>query len=150
MEWERPLMARHADFIAGPAPVGSVLNVGFGMGIVDTALQSHRPAQHTIIEAHPQVLKKMHMDGWASKEGVRVLEGRWQDVVPKLAEEGAQFDGIFFDTYAEDDLDLNAFHEFLPKLMKVGGRYSFYNGQCPDNVFFHGVACEVLRLQMKR
>lgn len=56
MEWERPLMARHANFIAGDAPVGSVLNVGFGMGIVDTALQSHRPAQHTIIEAHPQVL----------------------------------------------------------------------------------------------
>lgn len=36
-----------------------MLNVGFGMGMIDTALQARRPATHTIIEAHPDVLQKM-------------------------------------------------------------------------------------------
>lgn len=36
---------------------GDVLNVGFGLGIIDTAIQSHRPRSHTIIEAHPDVYK---------------------------------------------------------------------------------------------
>ncbi len=36
--------------------------------------------------------------GWDQRPGVRILFGRWQDVLPQL---GAQFDGIFFDTYSE-------------------------------------------------
>jgi len=31
----------------------------------------------------------------------------------------------------------------LPKLLKPGGVYSFFNGFCPDNIFFQGVACQV-------
>jgi hypothetical protein len=30
--------------------------------------------------------------------GVRLCEGRWQEVVPQLIQEGVKFDGIFFDT----------------------------------------------------
>lgn len=39
---------------------GDVLNVGFGLGLVDRAIQSNHPASHTIIEAHPDVLHKVH------------------------------------------------------------------------------------------
>ena len=38
---------------------GDVLNVGFGLGLVDTAIQSNEPRSHTIIEAHPDVLHKV-------------------------------------------------------------------------------------------
>ncbi|CAL8103937.1 unnamed protein product [Calicophoron daubneyi] len=173
MDWEQPLMARHAAWICRadqkPRPQElRILNVGFGMGIVDKEIQTHSPSSHVIIEAHPEVLKRMEENGWMSKSGVQVLKGRWQDAVHLLSNEIAEgtvppFDGIFFDTYAEDDLDLREFHSWLPKLLRLpkepaeseeagaeAGRYSYYNGVCPDNVFFHGVACETIRLHLKR
>lgn len=39
---------------------GDVLNVGFGLGLVDRAIQSNQPTSHTIIEAHPDVLRKVY------------------------------------------------------------------------------------------
>lgn len=32
---------------------GDVLNVGFGLGLVDEEIQKHKPRSHTIVEAHP-------------------------------------------------------------------------------------------------
>lgn len=110
MEWERPLMEAHASFLAGNAISGDntskdckkrVLNVGFGLGIVDTAIQTYNPSLHVIIEAHPTVYKKMIEDGWDKKSNVRICFGRWQDELPKLIAEGVVFDGIFYDTYGE-------------------------------------------------
>ena len=40
MGWETPLMERHAAVIC--ASGGDVLNVGFGMGIVDACIQAHQ------------------------------------------------------------------------------------------------------------
>lgn len=40
MGWETPLMERHAAIIC--AAGSDVLNVGFGMGIVDTFIQQHQ------------------------------------------------------------------------------------------------------------
>ncbi|CAH8875423.1 unnamed protein product [Trichobilharzia szidati] len=181
MDWETSIMEKHAAWICHADVVGSnndnkpplnILNVGFGMGIVDTAIQKYSPHSHVIIEAHPEVLQKMQSEGWYQRPGVRIIASRWQDAVVTLAneiEEGKmpRFSGIFFDTYAEDDKDLKEFNTWLPKLLSlppgeeqsVGnenevqplpGRYSYYNGLCPDNVFFHGVACETIRLHLKR
>lgn len=33
-------------------------------------------------------------------------------------------------------------------LSKPNGVYSFFNGLAPDNLFFHGVACECVKLQL--
>lgn len=104
-----------------------------------------------------KVLEKMEATGWTQRSGVRVYRGRWQDVVPRLESEIAEgrlepFDGVFFDTYAEDDRDLSQFHHHLPRIMSQypNARYSYYNGMCPDSVFFHGVACETTRLRLER
>jgi hypothetical protein len=35
-------------------------------------------------------------------------------------------------------------------LSKPHGRYSFFNGLAPDNIFFHGVACQCVKLQLGR
>lgn len=173
MDWETPIMEKHAAWICHADEINNtissplrVLNVGFGLGIVDTAIQKYSPDSHYIIEAHPEVLKKMKSEGWFAKPGVRIIPSKWQDAVVLLAKEiddGTipRFNGIFFDTYAEDDNDLREFHTWLPKLLSIpdqkgvedlpfSGRYSYYNGLCPDNVFFHGVACETMRLHLKR
>ncbi|KAG0586277.1 hypothetical protein KC19_2G078200 [Ceratodon purpureus] len=144
MAWENPLMAAHAKAIC--ANGGHVLNVGFGMGLVDTAIQSHNPASHTIIEAHPEVYKRMMETGWGEKPNVRILFGRWQDVLLQLD----SYDGIFFDTYGEFYDDLKEFHEHLPKLLKKGGIYSYFNGLCATNAFFHVVYCQLVALELAR
>ena len=134
MEWERPLMEAHAARLC--AAGGDVLNVGFGMGIIDGLIAEHAPRSHTIMEAHPAVLERMRADGWGERRGVRILAGRWQESVPLLLADGTQFDGIFFDTYGEHNGDMAQFHEALPRLLRPGGIYSFFNGMCPFNFFF--------------
>jgi len=150
MEWERPLMNAHANILTHDGTNKKrVLNIGFGLGIIDTALQSYEPSLHVIIEAHPTVYDKMVKDGWTTKENVRVMFGRWQDELPKLIEEGVEFDGIFYDTYGEHFTDLEDFHELMAKvLQKPDGIYSFFNGLAPDNLFFHGVACNCVKIQL--
>jgi protein arginine N-methyltransferase 2 len=168
MEWERPIMKAHAQILLEDVspPKESihkprrVLNVGFGMGIIDSILQDEwKPTQHTIIEAHPDVYAKLCKDGCNAKPNVRVCFGRWQDVLPILRREGdVEFDGIFFDTYAEHSYDMEDFHEQITAsdesghslLSKPYGVYSFFNGLAPDNLFFHGVACNVVKLQLSK
>jgi protein arginine N-methyltransferase 2 len=38
---------------------------------------------------------------------------------------------------------MHEFHQVLPQLLRRGGRYSFFNGICTENIFFQGVACQV-------
>nr|GMD94631.1 protein arginine N-methyltransferase 2 [Ipomoea batatas] len=142
MAWEKPLMEAHAKAVCSNG--GHVLNVGFGMGLVDTAIQQYAPASHTIIEAHPEVYDRMIRQGWNKKDNVKIIFGRWQDVVSQLE----SYDGIFFDTYGEYYEDMREFHQYLPKLLKPGGIYSFFNGLCGGNPFFHVVYCQLVSLEL--
>ncbi|OEU17896.1 hypothetical protein FRACYDRAFT_238326 [Fragilariopsis cylindrus CCMP1102] len=178
MEWERPIMKCHAQILLedclkqGEYKQRRVLNVGFGLGIIDTILQEeYQPHVHYIIEAHPDVYHKMIVDGWDKKPGVVICYGKWQEILPKLRSEQYQqsnnidgssgeleFDGIFFDTYAEHSYDMEDFHQQITMntsqgdksslLSRPHGVYSFFNGLAPDNLFFHGVACNVVKLQL--
>jgi protein arginine N-methyltransferase 2 len=58
--------------------------------------------------------------------------------------------GIFFDTYGEHYEDLKEFHSLLPKLLKPDGIYSFFNGLCADNAFFHVVYCQLVSLVLSQ
>jgi type IV protein arginine methyltransferase len=111
MEWERPLMRAHAQILmqhwtrtvegenTGGTSGGRVLNIGFGMGIIDTILQEeYHPALHIIIEAHPDVYQRMLNEQWDQKNDVQVYFGKWQDVIPNLIAEKIQVDAIFYDT----------------------------------------------------
>lgn len=86
----------------------------------------------------------MKQEGWEAKPNVRIIEGRWQEVLPQLQ----QYDGIFFDTFGEDYEDLRDFHNALQKLLKPGGVYSFFNGLSADNAFYHMVSCEVVKCEL--
>ncbi|XP_034676860.1 protein arginine N-methyltransferase 2 [Vitis riparia] len=143
MAWEKPLMEAHAKAVCSGG--GHILNIGFGMGLVDTAIQQYKPATHTIIEAHPEVYNRMLHTGWGEKDNVKIIFGRWQDVLPQLE----SYDGIFFDTYGEYYEDLREFHQHLPTLLKPGGIYSFFNGLCGGNAFFHVVYCHLVSLELE-
>ncbi|KAJ3288844.1 hypothetical protein HK104_007924 [Borealophlyctis nickersoniae] len=143
MGWEAPLMTLHAAVIA-PQPGLDVLNIGFGLGLIDEELQKRKPRTHTIVEAHPDVYKKMLDDGWDKKEGVRIVFGRWQDVLHELE----VYDGIFFDTFGENYDDLKEFHEHLPNILRETGTYSFFNGLAGTNSFFHDVSCRIAQFDL--
>ncbi|CAA2944874.1 protein arginine N-methyltransferase 2 isoform X3 [Olea europaea var. sylvestris] len=133
MAWEKPLMEAHAKAICSKG--GDMLNIGFGMGLVDTAIQQYAPTSHTIVEAHPEVYNRMLHAGWGEKVNVKIIFGRWQDVLSQLG----SFDGIFFDTYGEYYEDMREFHQHLPQLLKPGGIYSFFNGLCGGEEIWEGV-----------
>ena len=99
--WERPLMRALAQAVTRPG--GTVLEVGFGLGISAGFVQEVGPARHTIIEANPEVAESARR--WAAEPGrseVEILQGRWQDVLPGLG----RFDGILFDTYPLDETEV--------------------------------------------
>ncbi|MCJ1309588.1 Arginine N-methyltransferase 2 [Agyrium rufum] len=175
MSWETSIMQRSADLLCRRSGL-RVLNIGFGMGIIDTHFQDLYPKTHHIVEAHPDVLAKMRADGWYEKEEVVVHEGRWQDVLPKLIEassaeimalledgeekEGATgeeqrlpqplvFDAIYFDTFAED---YAAFREFFSEmvigLLDDGGKWSFFHGLGADRQICYDVYTKVLEMDL--
>ena len=128
MAWERDIMKRSADLLA-PRSGLRILNIGHGMGIIDTYFQGKNPSSHHIIEAHTGVLERMRKDGWYDKQGVAVHEGRWQDVVPRIIEQGVLFDAIYFDTFAEEYKALrDFFSDCVLGLLADGGKFGFFNG----------------------
>lgn len=144
MGWERPLMILHADLIC-PKEGLNILNVGFGLGIIDEEIQKRKPKSHTIIEAHPDVYNYMIESGWDKKPGVKILFGRWQDVIDQLE----TYDGIFFDTFGEYYEDQREFHEIVPNILNQDGIFSFFNGQAGTNAFFHHVYRELIALELQ-
>lgn len=153
MDWETPIMKRSAEVLTtdsagdGSGPV--VLNVGFGMGIIDSFIQDLNPKAHYICEAHPDVLTKMKADGWYAKPGVHVLEGRWQDSLAKLLSQGdVYFDGMYYDTFSEHYSDLVDFFDSVVGLLKPSGTFSFFNGLGADRQICYDVYCEVLEVDL--
>ena len=140
MAWESDLMKRSADLLV-PRSGLRILNIGHGMGIIDTFFQEKSPSAHHIIEAHTGVLERMRKDGWHDKPNVTVHEGRWQDVVPNIIERGILFDAIYFDTFAEDYKALrDFFSDRVIGLLEDGGKFGFFNGlgagkHAPELVF---------------
>ncbi|KAF8544597.1 S-adenosyl-L-methionine-dependent methyltransferase [Trichophaea hybrida] len=151
MAWETGIMQRSVEELLPPAAKGMrVLNVGFGMGIVDAAFQARLDGgKHVIVEAHPDVLAKMEKDGWMQKPGVAVLQGRWQEALAPLLETGEVFDAIYFDTFAEEYSSLKTFFsEFVIALLAEGGRFSFFHGLGADRRVSWDVYTRVVELDL--
>lgn len=147
MTWERQLMERHAASLL-PHRGLRVLNIGFGMGIIDNFFQDQKPSTHHIIEAHPNVLKHMQETGWMEKPGVVVHRGRWQEALPRMvqsAKEPACFDAIYFDTFAEGYEEMREFFStWVAQLLDTSGRFGFFNGMGADRQIIYDVYSKVI------
>jgi len=143
MDWETEIMKTSADQLC-PKSGLRTMNVGHGMGIVDGMFLANSPQMHHIVEAHPEVIKRLRETGWYDKPNVTVHEGRWQDVLPKLVEQGVVLDGIYYDTYAEDYKDLKEFFaEHVIALLDGQGKFGFYNGLGADRQVCYDVYTKV-------
>jgi protein arginine N-methyltransferase 2 len=125
MSWEHPIMKATARLICPGG--GDVLNIGFGMGLIDTEIQRLKPRSHTIIEPHPDVQAKMIDDGWGAKKNVTLHSDFWQNVVADLP----AFDGIYFDTWDDTVEQFEYLASCLHWLLKSGGVFSWFNH--PEN-----------------
>ncbi|KAG5355059.1 Protein arginine N-methyltransferase 2 [Yarrowia sp. B02] len=153
MDWEDEIMQKSADLLVSRADKESdgpvVLNVGFGLGIIDNYLQSKKPSKHYICEAHPDVLEKMEKDGWMDKPGVTVLVGRWQDTLPELLSQGVYFDGMYYDTFSENYSDLVDFFDHVVGLLAPTGVFSFFNGLGADRQVCYDVYKNVVEVDLQ-
>jgi len=72
----------------------------------------------------------MRDKGWYDKEGVTILEGRWQDVISSPAFQSiGKFDVVYTDTFSEDYTQLRDLFKELPNILAgPDGRFSFFNG----------------------
>lgn len=151
MDWETDIMRLAASTLLSTAQKKStVLNIGFGMGIIDSFIQSYSPTEHYICEAHPDVLAKMKNDGWYEKPGVIILEGRWQDTLYELLEKGEVFfDGIYYDTFSEHYEDMLDLYDIIVGLLKPHGIFSFFNGLGADRQICYDVYRSIVELDVK-
>ncbi|TLD25523.1 hypothetical protein PspLS_05540 [Pyricularia sp. CBS 133598] len=161
MAWETDIMRRSVDALLPELPAGKrILNVGFGMGIIDSMFAATKPSRHHIIEAHPAVIQhaKTSPD---SKFGAawekcgpepgafKMYQGRWQDVCRELLEAGEVYDAIYFDTFGEDYSQLRMFFtEFIPGLLDAEGRFGFFNGLGADRRICYDVYINVSEMHL--
>ena len=113
--WEDPIMENAAKTICRKG--GKILNIGFGLGLIDTYIQSYNPTEHWIIEPDHTVLKRMKEDGWYDRKNVTIVEGRFADVLPDIK---TKFDGIYYDALSNTKTKIN-FVANLYKNIKKGG-----------------------------
>eukprot|EP00928_Gymnodinium_smaydae_P068457 TRINITY_DN515_c0_g1_i1.p1 TRINITY_DN515_c0_g1~~TRINITY_DN515_c0_g1_i1.p1 ORF type:complete len:279 (+),score=59.73 TRINITY_DN515_c0_g1_i1:68-838(+) len=130
--WETPYMHRLAEIATSKG--GKVLELGFGMAISATAIQSHPIAEHHIIEANNQQVERAKK--WAettAKSKVEILHGFSWDVSPTLAD--GTYDGILYDTYPLKEGAACKHHlDFISeaaRLLKPGGIFTYF---CNEDV----------------
>lgn len=128
-DWETPYMKALAQIACERG--GTILEVGFGMGISAKFIQQHAVRLHVIIEANREVASKAVEFGNQAKQGVSVLHGFWEKAC-KLIPDGS-IDGILFDTYPLSNRELYANHYrfFRPafRMLRQGGILTYYSDE---------------------
>ena len=131
-DWQYPLMKAMAEYAT--ASHGDVLEIGFGRGVSASMIQAGRVRSHTIIEANPYSVSD-HFDPWRQQfpdRDIRMLEGRWQDVMDQLSD----YDSIFFHTFPLNEAEFVEYiansvtfaEHFFPtaaKLLRTGGVFTY-------------------------
>ena len=132
--WEIDIMQKSAEALCQNRQGLRVLNVGYGLGIIDDFFQEYKPSRHVIIEPHPDVVEFFKTKPMANAPGVELVQKRWEDALadPDLGE----FDVIYADPFAQDYKDLKKLFDLLPNLLSgPDARFSFFHGLAGTNRF---------------
>lgn len=131
-DWEQEYMQALAAIACTDG--GTILEVGFGMGISATYVQSHPINDHIIIEANRDVFHRLTSFARQAQHPTTPLLGFWQDVTPALADQS--IDGILFDTYplSPEEIHKNHFSFFAEafRLLRPGGILTYYSDEISD------------------
>ena len=96
--FQKPYMKKLAEIACSNG--GDILNVGFGLGLADTFIESYRPKinEHHIVELNTEVF--LNAKKWKASqlnfEKICLHHGNWKDVIPTIKK---PFDGILYDAY---------------------------------------------------
>ena len=129
-----PVMGQHETLIMKESANvvcqngGKILNVGFGMGIIDSFIRDHNPQEHHIVDVHPDVIKKAKEMGF-DKTAV-LYESDWRDLISTWNQQDIKFDGIYFDTIVLDHENRPEWDDFarvVDSILAEGGVFSFFN-----------------------
>lgn len=158
-DWETTYMARLAAFATLMG--GTVLEVGFGMGISARYIQKGDIREHIIIELNRQVADSARLFAARTPHPVQVLEGAWQEVIHEIPE--GSLDGILFDTYPLKPEEVHRNHyPFIAeahRTLRRGGVFTYYSdealGFSPRHIealrasgySLHGIYGEVVPVQ---
>lgn len=128
-DWEEGYMKRLAHICA--AQGGTVLEVGFGMGISARHIQRHPIDRHIVIEANWDVFEQLVAFAKSAAHPVSPLFGFWEDTTALLPD--ASVSGILFDTYplTEEEIHRNHFPFFKEahRLLRPGGVLTYYSDE---------------------
>jgi protein arginine N-methyltransferase 2 len=120
MDWEDPLMKKHAEVVCQDG--GHIIEIGFGLGISANYIQQHDIQSHTIIEIHDDVYELL-LDWAKDKENVIPIKGDWFDISNQL--ELHKYDGIFYDGYG--GVNEMKIKDFAINHLKSNGIFTHFN-----------------------
>jgi spermidine synthase len=120
---ETLIMQKSAEVICQNG--GSILNVGFGMGIIDSFIRDLNPAEHTIVDIHPRVIEKAKELGF-DKTATLCL-GDWRFIVEYWKKTNKKFDGIYFDTISMISNEWLDFVKEVDHILSPGGTFAYFN-----------------------
>ena len=125
--WETPFMEQLAKVATEKG--GRILEVGFGLGISATAVQSHSIEEHHIVEANEDVYQSLLQFAKTSNKPVIGYLGTWETVISQFSDNF--FDGILYDTYPLSDKEQHVHHfNFLreaKRILKPDGIMTYCN-----------------------
>ena len=93
--WQMPIMKTMAERVTETR--GDVLEIGFGRGVSATFIQEFGVKSHTVVESSDYVVEHFYKP-WRQRypdRDIRLIHGRWQEVVDQFA----LYDGLFFHAF---------------------------------------------------